>query len=291
MGPSFALYFLKRKLVPVLCALAMLLACGRWPPLRTYQVNNTADPDTSFQGVEEVVKANNYQIVERNDAARTLKLRTHVDEDSASRVSFITIAVNETGHVSLTPSGYLVRENGTIHQRLDDELANLEDQISGRLAQGAEAPVGTAAAPVSAAPEVAAGAPPGTPAAWVEPSSDPAKWGPGNFTCLPVNIPTADQSLIGLRLANGELAQVTLSLAYDAALCRSAAACPHAGGCPALGIGDEAQVQALAARLAAQEISGTATLLHRGQPAVIIDLNQHGSVRQAMSGAPAAPAQ
>jgi len=259
------------------CAACLLSsACGRWPQARTYEVKNAVDPAQTFAAVEEVVKAQNYQIVERNDAAYLLKLRTHVDEKSSSKISYITIQVEPTGRVALTPSGFLLRPNGTIHQRLDDELTTLEQQITARLNPAA------ATAPGSS-PVAAGDTGQQVPQAWVEPSSDPARWGPGNFTCLPVHIPAADQTLIALRLESGELANVTLSLAYDPTLCRSPAACPHEQGCPALGIGDAEQVRALAQRLQANEIGRTATLLHRGSPAVVLDLTQHGSVAQAMS--------
>lgn len=291
MGYSrrFASFARAGTLLLVLAAGASIaVGCGRWPEARTYQVESTSDPATSFSAAEEVVRTQNYQVVERDEAARTLKLRTHVDENSETRVTHITVQVHDNGSVVLTPSGYLVRPNGTIHQRLENELASLEQKIGERLASA-----GSGVAAPEAGSEAAA--PPATtepiiPSAWSEPSSDPAKWGPGNFTCLPVHIPQSDQALIGLRLANGELANLTLSLAYDAALCGSPAACPKPGECPALGIGDEAQVEALARRLAAQEVASVATLLYRGQPAAMVDLSQHGSIAQAMNQASAAPA-
>src|SRR5690606_20632545 len=146
-------------------------------------------------------------------------------------------------------------------KRLDEELASLGGRIAGSLSQMAER---TPAAPsVTAARSAPPATSAGLPQAWSEPASDTAKWGPGSFTCLPVSIPTSDLGVIGLRLSNGELARVTLSLAYDASLCRAPAACPHAEGCPALGIGDAEQVRTLAQRLSSNEIAGTATLLYR----------------------------
>ncbi len=281
------------------CALVWVMAlgapsCARWAPARAYQVSGTNDAETSYQAVQDVLKAENYRVLERDDPTRTVKVRTHVDESSSSRVSTITISVADNGAVSLVPSGFLVRQDGTIHKRLDDELGNLEQNIAGRLAAGAPAAPTVAAGTVPAAEAGTAPANPGNsvPQAWLEPARDPAKWGPGNFTCLPLHIPVEDQASIALELSTGELANVTLSLAYDASLCRSPAACPVAEGCPALGIGDAQQVQALAQRLQAGQIGGAATLVYRGQPAAVIDLNQHGSIAQAMGGAgTAAPQQ
>jgi hypothetical protein len=268
------------------CAASLLTnGCGRWPQARTYEVTHAGDPGATFVVVEEVARAQNYQIVERNDPAYLLKLRTHVDENSTSKISYITVQVDPTGRVTLTPSGFLLRPDGTMHQRLHDELGMLEQQIMARLNPPAAAESGQS-------PAAAGDTATQVPHAWIEPSSDPARWGPGNFTCLPVHIPAADQTLIALRLESGELAAVTLSLAYDPTLCRSPAACPQEQGCPALGIGDAEQVRALAQRLQANHIGRTATLLHRGAPAVVLDLAQHGSVAQAMNqpgaGGPAA---
>jgi len=265
-------------------ALGVLLGgCGGWPPARTYAVKTRADAGGTFQAVQEVVTAHKYKVIERDDAGRTLKLRTHVDE-SSDKVSTITVKVDDTGSVSLLPGGFLVRENGTIHHRLDDEISTLELAIATQLAKGAPPPSATSGAP--AAGEIGS-----TPEAWVEASADTARWGTGNFTCLPVHIPAEDTALIALRLSSGEIAKVTLSLAYADSLCRSPAACGQAAGCPALGIGDAEQVQALATLVGSQTVGATATLLYKGQAAVLVDLSRHGSIAQALGQTPAPPAQ
>lgn len=261
-------------------------------------MNGAANPEANYQAVQQVVAEKKYTVLEKSDETRTLKVRTHIDETSSSKVSTITLSVAPDGKVSLVPGGFLVRPDGTIHKRLDEELTDLEKSLSEKLAatagdtsvataQGAPTPASASASASSSGDSGSA-----TPTAWLEPAADPARWGPGNFTCLPIHIPTEESTQIALRLSTGELASVTLSLAYDAALCRSQAACALPEGCPALGIGDTQQVQALAERINAKQLTTTATLLYKGQPAVVIDLGQHGSVSQALgqTAGTAAPA-
>lgn len=264
--------------------------CARWTQPRAYAVKGGREPSVTYQAVQEVVTKHSYQVLRRDDAARTLELRTHVDETS-DKVTTITVKVDEGGGVTLVPAGFLVREDGTIHRRVDKELVDLEAAISERLGGGAPA---ASASPAGSAPPptiggALAGASSGrTPEAWVEPASDTARWGTGNFTCLPVHIPAEDTSLIALKLSNGQIANVTLSLAYASSLCRSPAACSHADGCPALGIGDTQQVQALAQLVASKQVTPTATLLYKGQAAVVIDLSRHGSIAQGIGQQPPA---
>jgi len=279
------------------CVFLLLVVggCARWAQPRPYAVKGMQDPSATYQAVQEVVANFNYKVTKRDDAARSLELRTHTDE-STDKVTTITIKVDDGGSVTLVPAGFLVREDGTIHKRVDTELSKLEAAISERLGGGAApAPSGSASAPGTAAPPTIGGAlakggaSGSTPEAWVEPAADTARWGTGNFTCLPVHIPASDTGLIALKLSNGEIANVALSLAYDASLCRSPAACGQADGCPALGIGDTQQVQALAQLVGSQKVSPKATLLYKGQATVQVDLSRHGSIAQAI-GQPAAPA-
>jgi len=289
MGPwaSFRLHLGLSALVVLLVAVG-LGGCARWAQPRPYAVKGTQDPSATYQVVQEVVTNFNYQVTRRDDAARTLELRTHTDE-STDKVTTITIKVDDGGSVTLVPAGFLVREDGTIHKRVDTELSKLEAAISERLGGGPAPPASASATtPGSAPPPTMGGAlakggtPGSTPEAWVEPAADTARWGTGNFTCLPVHIPTSDIGLIALKLSNGEIANVVLSLAYDASLCRSPAACGQAEGCPALGIGDTQQVQALAQLVGSQKVSPKATLIYKGQAAVLIDLSRHGSIAQGM---------
>jgi hypothetical protein len=100
---------------------------------------------------------------------------------------------------------------------------------------------------------------------------------------LPVRVPAEHQSALTLQLSNGERADLQLSLAYDAGLCRSPVQCKQPGGCPALGIGDAERVTRIAGRLSRGEIGSSAILLDGGKPVATIDLAHHGSIVQALS--------
>ena len=271
---------------------ATLEGCARWAQARPYAVQSTLEPNASYQAVQELVLKFNYQVTKRDDAARTLELRTHTDE-STDKVTTITIKVDDGGSVTLVPAGFLVREDGTIHKRVETELKKLEIAISERLGGGAAPPASASASAGTTPPPTIGGAlakggqSGSTPEAWVEPAADTARWGTGNFTCLPVHIPASDIGLIALKLSNGEIANVVLSLAYDDSLCRSPAACGKPDGCPALGIGDTQQVQALAQLVGSQKVSPKATLLYKGQATVLVDLSRHGSIAQVIGQAPA----
>src|SRR5262249_18942179 len=166
-----------------------------------------------------------------------------------------------------------------VHKNLAREIDNLEADLKQRFG-GAPAPAGSTQATASAQ---SVGDTSGAPQAWTEPAYDPSVWGNGNFTCLPVRVPADHQAALTLQLTNGEKADLQLSLAYDAGLCRSPAQCKQAGGCPALGIGDTERVNRLAGRLSRGEIGSTATLLDGGKPVATIDLAHHGSIVQALS--------
>lgn len=289
---SFRLHLGLSALLFLLVAAA---GCARWAQQRPYAVKGTQDASATYQAVQEVVLQHNYQVTKRDDAARALELRTHTDE-SSDKVTTITVRVDDSGTVTLVPAGFLVRDDGTIHKRVETELSKLEAAISERLGGGgAPAASASASAPGSAPPPtiggaLAKGSTPGSiPEAWVEPAADTARWGTGNFTCLPVHIPTSDIGLIALKLSNGEIANVVLSLAYDASLCRSPAACGKAEGCPALGIGDPQQVQALAQLVGSQKVAPKATLIYKGQAAVLVDLSRHGSIAQVIGQPAPAP--
>lgn len=291
----WASFRLSLGLLALVFLLLVALGCARWAQPRPYAVKGTLEPSATFQAVQEVVAQRNYQVIKRDDAARALELRTHTDE-SSDKVTTITVKVDDGGTVTLAPAGFLVREDGTIHKRVDKELSDLEAAISQRLGGGAApAASGSASAAGTAPPPTIGGAlakgsaPGGMPEAWVEPAADTARWGTGNFTCLPVHIPVSDIGLIALKLSNGEIANVVLSLAYDASLCRSPAACGKPDGCPALGIGDPQQVQALAQLVGSQKVSPKATLIYKGQPTVLVDLSRHGSIAQAIGQPAPAP--
>lgn len=263
-------------------------ACGRWTPAKAYQVETRAEPPAAYRAVNEVLERERYKVIARDSSARTVRVRSHVDE-SSDRVSQIAISVAASGEVTLAGSGHLVRADGTMHKKLAQELARLESRIRDAVRKG-----GVAAASSSKP----SGAPQGTnrpapeakvPRAWSEPAYDPATWGPGKFTCIPVKLPADDQHLLALRLSTGERADVALSLAYAPELCRSPAECSVPGGCPALGIGDAERVAKLAERIVNAQVSSTAVLVRAGTPVATIDLAQHGSVLQAIQAVKARP--
>lgn len=251
-------------------------ACAGWRLPPPHEVHALPDPSASYAVVLDTLKNENYTVLGQDPATHTVRVRSHVDEKSASRVSVILLHV-EGGAVYLSASGHLVRPDGTMHHALISELASLHETLQKRFGGAAQPPTSAASAPSAAAPSTA------LPLSWSEPSSNPSVWGNGNFTCLPVKLADAEQTQLSLRLSNGETAEVSLSLAHAPELCRSPSQCKLAGGCPALGIADAESVSRLATRLSKHEIGPLATLYLRGQALVVIDLAKHGSIAQAMA--------
>lgn len=264
----------KRVAGGLVLGLFLNLGCaGRWLPASSHDVAVQADPQSSYATVLEVVTAKGYTIASKEDAKKTLRLQAR-----ANAKSFIDVEVTP-GVVKLAASGSLVR-GGKVHKSLNAEVNNLEADLKQRFGSA----TAVAAAPAVASAPPAAGADPGSmPAAWTEPAYDPSVWGNGQFTCLPVRVPAEHQGALSLQLSNGEKADLQLSLAYDAGLCRSPAQCKQPGGCPALGIGDSERVTRLAGRLSRGEVGSTAVLLDSGKPVANIDLARHGSIVQALS--------
>lgn len=265
----------------------LTLGCNRWQPARAYQVPpGSAGGKPTYDAVQEVLAASKYQVLEKNDAAFTTKVRSHAHESNDALASFIAIAVEPNGHVVLTPSGYLVRPDGTIHRKLESELEELEYALSQRLnvPLGARQPLPPPpVASASAAPTATASASStGIPYAWSERAYEPSTWGSDEFTCVPVKIAPEDQSQLRLRLSNGQDATVVISIAYAPELCRSPQQCSLPGGCPALGLGDEQQVAALAGLISSNAVAKEAVLTSRGVPIATLDLSKHGSIAKAM---------
>jgi len=226
--------------------------------------------------VLDTLKARKYKILSEDSASRTVAVRAHVGERDSEGGSVIHLQVSG-GTVRIWATGYLVHRDGSTHRTLNTELLGLNQQLKKNL--------GTSAPPSPAQSSgVPAGAPSETlPVAWSEPAYDPAVWGKGNFTCLPVKLAESDQPGLVLKLSNGENADVLLSLAHAPELCRSAAECKLTGGCPALGIADADRVSRLAARLSKHEVGPLATLFSKGRAVATIDLSKHGSIAQAMT--------
>jgi hypothetical protein len=261
----------------LLAALATT-ACGSWRLPPPHEVPALADPSATYVVVLDTLKSEKYTIIDQDAGARNVRVRSHVDESSPSRVTVILLHV-EGSVVYLSASGYLVRSDGTAHHALISELASLDRALQKRFSGLRPTSSSAAAAPLLAPASPSAS----LPVAWSEPAKDPGKWGNGNFTCLPIKLADEEQTQLSLKLSNGETADVLLSLAHAPELCRSPAQCKLAGGCPALGIADAERVSRLAARLSKHEIGPLATLFSRGQAVVVIDLSKHGSIAQAMA--------
>ncbi len=272
-----------RSLFSFGCLLAALLtpACGAWHQQGNHDVAALPDPNATYAAVLETLQAQKYVIIDQDVAGRGVRVRAHIDEQEAEHVSIIVVQVIGPA-VHLSASGYLVHPDGTTHHKLNSELGYLQKQLAKRLGSGAPPP--TVAPAATAALPPAPAAPSGSlPVAWSEPAYDPAVWGHGNFTCLPVKLAAADQAQLTLKLSNGENADVLLSLAYAPELCRSPGECKLPGGCPALGIGDPDRVSRIAGRLSRHEVGSLATLFFKGQPVATIDLSKHGSIAAAMT--------
>ena len=252
--------------------------CKGWRPQQPHDVAGLADPNAAYSVVLDTLKGQKYAVIDQNVSAHAVRVRSHVDESDPTRVSVILVSVDKTA-VHLSASGYLVHPDGTTHHALNSELASLQKSLQKSLGASGAAP---AVVPPPPAPTgvVASGS---LPNAWSEPAYDPAVWGHGNFTCLPIQLADEEQTQLTLKLSNGEFADVQLSLAHAPELCRSPAACKLAGGCPALGLADVEHVARLAGRLSRHEIGSFATLFDRGQPVATIDLSKHGSIAQAMA--------
>jgi len=267
------------------CCLLVALAsagCQGWRPPANHDVTGLGDPNATYAAVLDALQSHKYALIDQDPAAHTVRVRSHVDEHEPSHSSVILLQVDGAA-VHISASGYLVHPDGTIHHSLSSELALLQKHLEQRLGTGPAAP--------ASAPSLALMPPPppvpsgNLPVSWSEPAYDPKVWGPGNFTCLPVKVAAEDQAQLTLRLSNGENADVSLSLAYAPALCRSPGECKLPGGCPALGIGDPDHVSRIAGRLSRHEVGSLATLVLRGQPVATIDLSKHGSIAQAMTEA------
>ena len=267
-----------RRALAALAALAALetTACSGWRLPPPHEVPGLADPSQSYAVVLDTLRNEEYAIVDQDAAARTVRVRSHVDEHDPKRVSVILLSVDGNA-VHLSASGFLVHPDGTTHHALISELAALDEALKKKLAGAAQVPA--SAVPDQPAPSVAGS----LPVAWSEPARDPSVWGRGNFTCLPIKLADEEQTQLSLKLSNGETADVSLSLARAPELCRSPSECKLPGGCPALGIADAERVSRLAGRLSKHEIGPLATLLLRGQAVATIDLGKHGSIAQAMT--------
>jgi len=131
-------------LVTLLVGLAGPLACARWVPLNDQPTQAEVEPGSAYAAVLKVTKDRGYTILEQKDPERSVKLRAHVDEKRSDRASYITAQVDGSGHVRLTPSGFLVRGN-TVHSKLASEITYFNDALQGELKHAP--PLASASAP------------------------------------------------------------------------------------------------------------------------------------------------
>ncbi len=253
-------------------------SCGAWQRQTPHDVAGLTDPQATYLVVLSTLRDEKYVIIDQDAAERSVRVRSHLHEDSPEHVSVILLHVSGSS-VYLSASGYLVRADGMTHHALNSELASLHNALQKRLAASGQSPANVGATQPSGSAALVGS----LPLAWTEPASDPNVWGHGVFTCLPIKLADEEQTQLSLKLSNGETADVLLSLAHAKELCRSPSQCKVAGGCPALGIADADRVSRLAGRLSKHEIGPLATLFSRGQPIATIDLSKHGSIAQAMS--------
>src|SRR6478609_2391033 len=112
----------------LLLAAFSTVACGGWRLPPPHEVHAMPDPSASYLVVLDTLKTEHYTILEQDAAKRSVRVRSHVDEKSAARVSTILLHV-DNGVVYLSGSGYLVRPDGTTHHALISEMAALDQAL------------------------------------------------------------------------------------------------------------------------------------------------------------------
>lgn len=268
---------------PVLLT-ALLLSgsgCGLRQPNRAYGVEINTEPDAAYRVVKDTLVGIGYHITNQDDAARSIRVRTHVDEHSQSRRTYILVEVDGTGRVHLRPSGYLVLNHGAeLHHALAKELTRLERLLT----QGIENYRTREAepAPNQMATETASRGAVPLPRAWTEPTRDPSKWGAGDVTCVPVHLPDQGTPVLQLRLSTGEDVSNGVRVQYAPELCQSVANCTAVNGCPALGLADPERARQLAEAISSGTLKSEATLVHESKQVAIVELDKLGPVAEAL---------
>lgn len=258
-------------------------ACKHYVKARTYSVESTSDPKSTYATLREMLDKDHYQAVDQNASAQTVRVRAHADENEAGHASFIDAEVAPDGNVTFRASGSLVRPDGTISTRLSNEVSKLERQLADRLRGDTGGAKGSAASGKESASSprdtssAASSGDTGLPRAWNERAYDSKTWGDGEFTCIPTKLPS-DGRLLKLRLSTNEEADISISIAYDPGLCRTGCSVP--GGCPALGLSDEARAAKLAERIDQGQIDSSAAVMMDGKAVATIDLRKHGSINR-----------
>ena len=60
-------------------------------------------------------------------------VRAHIDEESATKKSWITVRVEPRGTIVITPGGYLVKTDDRLHHGLESEIQELETLLQAGL--------------------------------------------------------------------------------------------------------------------------------------------------------------
>ncbi len=266
----------------LLCS-TLLLSCGRYIVSEPRQVASGQPAETAVATTQRVLGDQRYEVLEDDVANRRFRVVAKVSGRGDDQKSFIVIVLDAQGNAVLTGEGHLVQE-GKVHRNLDREIRRLAKLLD----RGYHRPPPTEETAVAEETDDAAAtetSEPGLPSSWVEVSSAPQQWGTGEFTCLPVDLQEGAASELTLQLSDGQSAAVTITLARGEGLCETH--CPIDKGCVALGLGDDAQVDALAKRIAGGSVTSSATVLHSSNPVASVALDQHGSLKEPLARAKA----
>jgi hypothetical protein len=125
-----------RKFV-LLTMLAIAAAgCNRWVPTESPTIPLTSSADEGYERVISWLRSNGYDIDRQDDERHFVRVKAKLDGDMAvpmaapfmapkivNRTSFFGFQVDDTGKLTVTPSGYHVRpEDGVMHKDLKAEL-------------------------------------------------------------------------------------------------------------------------------------------------------------------------
>jgi hypothetical protein len=247
-------------------------------------VTSQVGADAAYRTLLDVLTEDKYQFLQQSGPERTVRVRAHVDEDEPSQPSFITAVVDPAGTIQLTLTGYLVKRDGKVHARLEDEAEELQEALERRFAKGQVAATTAQSGPPPQPTATLAFAGSSLPRGFYQ--AAPPGQGEGELTCLPVHV--AENAELTLRLSNGEISEVLVALNNAVGICTNECRAPN--GCPALGVGDRARVERLAERMASGQVSTQVQILAKGSAIAEIDLARHRFIKQQISRARAAPA-
>src|SRR4051812_6178973 len=84
----------------------LVTACGAWQRQPPHEVPAQADASANYLVVLETLRDEKYTIIDQDAATRTVRVRSHIDENNPRRVSVILLHV-DGDKVYLSASGYL----------------------------------------------------------------------------------------------------------------------------------------------------------------------------------------